>query len=133
MKNTLIRRAAFVLALAFIGAPAIATATTASASAPVQVEYNTSISPLVGIGYPITGRLQLTLNADNIINGYYRPADNNAYIPVTGGRDGNNVWLDIGDRGRMHVTGTLQNGVITGTAYNDGSNDAYKFSASISK
>lgn len=133
MKNSFIRRAAFVLALAFIAAPAVAGATTAVSSQPVHVEYSTSMSPLIGFGYPWTGRLQLTLNPDNIISGYYRPADNNEYVPVTGGRNGDNVWLDIGTSGRIHVTGKLQNGVINGTAYDQRSHDAYKFSATVGK
>lgn len=125
MTDTFIRSAALALAASLLAAPGIAQAATA--------DYTTSISPLVGFGYPYTGRLQLTVNADNIINGYYRPADNNDYVPVTGGRDGNSVWLDIGSDGRIHVNGTLQNGVITGTAYDATVKESYKFSAAVSK
>lgn len=133
MHSTLIRRAALVLALALCGAPAISSAATGVSTQPVHVNYQTSITSLVGFSYPYTGRLELTLNPDNLITGYYRPADNNDLIPVTGARDGKNVWLDIGTTGRMHVQGTLNNGVITGTAYDNRSNGAYKFSASIEK
>jgi hypothetical protein len=114
-------------------APAVSQAAVAySAQHAVHVNYNTSISPIFGFGYPWTGTLQLTLNSDGIINGYYRPADNQAFIPVTGGRDGQSVWLDIGQMGRLHVTGTLQNGKIAGTAWDDRTQEQYKFNATVS-
>ncbi|HZZ65203.1 MAG TPA: hypothetical protein VFE17_06890 [Candidatus Baltobacteraceae bacterium] len=133
MKYTILRGAGFALALALAGAPAVSHAATAytTGTQPVRVNYSTSISPLFGLGYPWSGTLQLTLNPDGIINGYYRPADNQEFIPVTGGRDGRNVWLDIGQMGRLHVTGTLDNGRITGTALNERTNEQFKFNANM--
>jgi hypothetical protein len=80
---------------------------------------------------PWTGQLQITINPDGIIQGYYRPADNNAFIPVTGGKTGDGVWLDIGRTGGLHVNGVLQNGVITGGAVDQRTQQTYKFSAKL--
>ncbi len=129
---TILRGAAFVAAMALAGLPAIAPAATAyQSSETVHANYSASISPSFGFGYPWTGTLQLAIHPDGIINGYYRPADNAAFIPVTGGRDGQNVWIDIGDRGRLHVSGTFQNGAIVGTAFDQRSMRQYKFNAQL--
>ena len=130
MFTKILRGSALLFAVALAGAPTVSQAATAySATQPVHVNYDTSMQSLFGFDYPWTGTLQLTINPDGIINGYYRPADNMAFIPVTGGRDGQNVWLDIGGRGRLHVTGTLQNGKIAGSAFDERSFKQYKFSA----
>lgn len=132
MNTTILRGAAFAVALALAGAPAISNGATAyNTNETLHVDYNTSIAPLFGFGYPWSGKLQLTITPDGIINGYYRPDDNQAFIPVTGGRDGQNVWLEIGQMGRLHVTGTLQRGRIVGTAFDERTNDQYKFNATI--
>jgi hypothetical protein len=52
---------------------------------------------------------------------------------VTGGKDGNRVWLDIGRNGRTHVMGTLQHGQIVGTAFDDNVRDQYQFVATLSR
>lgn len=84
----------------------------------------------MSVSVPWTGTLQLTINPDGIIQGYYHPAgDETAFIPVTGGRNNDRIWLDIGNRGRLHIEGTLHNGVITGSAFNDDSSQPYDFSA----
>lgn len=130
MFTKILRGAALAGAVALAGAPAISQAATAySQTQPVHVNYNTSIQSLFGFDYPWTGTLQLTINPDGIINGYYRPADNMAFIPVTGGRNGKNVWLDIGSNARLHVNGTLENGQIVGSAVDERSFKQYKFSA----
>jgi len=49
-----------------------------------------------------------------------------------GGRDGDQVWLDIGRTGRLHVSGTLQNGAITGGAFDERTHETYKFTARVS-
>lgn len=134
MIRTSLRGAALLLALALCGTPALTQAATAAGSSqPVHADYSTTISPLVGFGYPWTGTLQLTLNPDNIITGYYRPYGDSSFIPVNGGRNGENVWLDIGEMGRIQVNGTLKNAKITGTAFDNRSHDQYKFAASLTK
>ncbi len=91
------------------------------------------MQPITGLGAPWTGTLQLTMNPDGIIQGYYRSGDNfGALIPVTGGRTGDSVWMDIGTMGRLRVSGTLRDGVITGTAIDARTNEPYGFTARIS-
>jgi len=121
---------ALVFALALGTAPAVSQAASAyDSSQTLHANYNTSIESLFGFDYPWTGTLQLTYNSDGIINGYYRPAGDMQFIPVTGGRDGREIWLDIGNSARLHVTGTLENGAIVGSAFDSRDNHQYKFSA----
>jgi len=75
------------------------------------------------------GILRLTLSKEGYINGDYNPPGTGALIPVVGGRNGADVWFDIGTATRTtHVTGTLQGDSIFGYAVEpDGSQ--YRFSA----
>ncbi len=133
MNTKLIRTAAFAAALALMGAPAISQAATTQPVTPVQTTYQTSLEPIGGLGAPWTGNLQITIHPDGIIQGYYHPAgDSIAFIPVTGGRTGDHVWLDIGRMGRLHVQGILKNDAITGTAIDESSNEGYDFTARVS-
>ncbi len=126
--------AALLAILTLAGTPLRSTAaTTSDTSQVVHVDYDTSIAPLYGFGAPWTGTLQLTFNPDGILNGYYRPADNNNFVAVVGGRNGQDVWMDIGQKGVLHVTGKLQNGQIVGTAFQGNGFDQYKFVATVSK
>jgi hypothetical protein len=129
MSTKIIQSAAFVVAAALTGVPVISHAATAQAT---HVNYETSLSSIYGLPSPWTGTLQLTINPSGIIQGYYRPADNAAFIPVTGGQNGDQVWLDIGSSGRLHVNGVLKNGVITGGAIDERTKEAYNFSARVS-
>jgi hypothetical protein len=86
---------------------------------------------VMGLDTPWTGTLQLTINSNGIIQGYYHPAYQIAFIPVTGGRDGDNVWLDIGSAGRLHVNGTLHNGTIVGSAVDERTHTPYSFTARV--
>jgi hypothetical protein len=133
MTTNFIRSAAFVLAAALAGAPAISQAVTTQPTAPVKHTYDTSLAPQLGLGAPWTGTLKLTLNPDGIIQGYYYPAgDEVAFIPVTGGRNGDQVWLDIGQRGRLHIEGTIRNGgTIAGTALDERTNTPFNFTARV--
>lgn len=133
MKSNILRTAAFVIAASLTGVPAIAAAATSQTTAPVHATYETSLQSVYGLSSPWTGTLQLTLNSDGVIQGYYHPdGDAIAFIPVTGGRSGDQVWLDIGRNGRLHVSGTFANGAITGGAIDQSTNEAYKFTARIS-
>jgi hypothetical protein len=132
MNTKFVRTAALALAAALAAAPAISHAATTQAGAPVKMSYTTTLEPITGLGAPWTGSLDLTFNPDGIIQGWYHPADNlMAFIPVTGGRSGDKVWLDIGTNGRLHVDGRLKNGVIKGTAFDQSSTQAYDFRARV--
>jgi hypothetical protein len=134
MITNIYRGAALVFAMALGATSAISHAASAySSNQAVHENFNTSIQSLFGLDYPWTGTLQLTFNPDGIINGYYRPADNMQFIPVTGGRNGHDIWLDIGSTGRLHVNGTLENGNISGAAFDPDSKRQYKFNATPSK
>ncbi len=133
MKTQVLRALALSILVAGVTVPASALAVTTTSTQAVHENFNTTISPLWGFGAPWSGTLQLTVTPDDIINGYYRPADTGAFVPVTGGRNGDEVWFDIGARGRTHVQGTLHNGTIVGTAHEDGSVDSYKFVASLAR
>jgi hypothetical protein len=132
MNTKVIATAAIALAAVLAATPAISKAATAQATAPMKMTYTTSLEPITGIGAPWTGTLNITINPDGIIQGYYHPADNvMAFIPVTGGRNGDRVWLDIGTMGRLHVDGLLKNDVISGTAFDESTTQAYDFSARV--
>ncbi|HLI95660.1 MAG TPA: hypothetical protein VKT72_06185 [Candidatus Baltobacteraceae bacterium] len=130
MKKT-IKSAAFAIAAALVVvAPSVSQAAVTQAQAPVHATYETSMVPVLhAFDGPWTGTLKLTFNPSGIIQGYYNPADQMAFIPVTGGRDGDNVWFDIGTNGRLHVNGTLQNGSIVGGAIDERTHETYDFTA----
>ncbi len=74
-----------------------------------------------GSAFPYAGELKLQLRPDGTISGWYTNADTISFIPVIGAKDSkDNVWLDIGDTGALHVNGQLQNGKIVGTATEGG-------------
>lgn len=126
--------AAILAALALGVTPVRSVAATVTDTSQVtHVDYNTTIEPLYGFGAPWSGTLQLTFNPDGIVNGYYRPADNNNFVTVVGGRNGQDIWMDIGRSGALHVTGKLENGQIVGTAFEGQSFEQYKFNATVSK
>jgi hypothetical protein len=67
----------------------------------------------------LEGALQLRISPDGIVEGTYRPVDSGSLRNVTGGLTGNQIWLDIGDNGVIHIEGTYQNGKIVGYTYLD--------------
>lgn len=115
MKTSVLRGLA--LAGALIGA-AIPAAVPAQ-PAETQTDYAAAFTDLYGSQYPYTGTLQLHIGSDGIVSGYYRPADTADFVPVTGGRDGNAIWFDIGSTANAltHVNATLAGGSMSGTAY----------------
>jgi hypothetical protein len=132
MSTNFIRSAAFVLAATLAGVPAISQAVTTQPTASVHHTYTTSLQPQIGLDAPWTGTLKLTLNPDGIIQGYYYPGDDQvAFIPVTGGRNGDRVWLDIGTTGRLHIEGIIKNGSIAGTALDERTSQPFKFTARV--
>lgn len=127
---TFLKRYAFSLAL-LAGIPALAAmpayATVQTHSAPGVVSFDTQITELYGSLAPYQGRLDLHFSENGTISGYFRPVDTGSFIPVTGGRNGNDLWFDIGNSGRFHFTGTLSDGRISGGAIQG--NSQYKLSA----
>lgn len=84
-----------------------------------QASYTTTLTqewgPGAGVG-AYEGTLQLTLDRNGLINGYYRP-DGGSFEAVTGGVQGNNVWLDIGMLDRIHITGKFDGTQIVGYSW----------------
>jgi hypothetical protein len=88
------------------------------------------MTELYGPSSPTPGTLDLHVDANGIIHGYYHPAGVRSFDPVSGGLDGVHVWLDIGDTASMHVTGTVSaDGTIDGQAWNDDVDAQYRFVA----
>jgi hypothetical protein len=110
-----LRWIALAIALAF-AVPALASADLTSNPSKLMV-YSTSIQGLVKPSYPLVGQLRIRTSPGGIINGYYQPADQGQFLPVTGGVSGKHVWLDIGNRKPMRVIGNFENGRISGTLY----------------
>ena len=74
------------------------------------------------------GVLNIKLSSDGTLNGTYRPIDSGMPQIVTGGVEGDNVWLDVGFN-RFHVTGTFVEGRIVGYTHLTASADQYRFEA----
>lgn len=124
MKNLILTLAAALTLLAAavpVGAPAEQTASAA--------HYSTSMTELYGSNAPFSGALDLSINRNGIVSGYYFPADySSMFVPVVGGKSGNAIWLDIGSSQITHVEGRVQPGSIVGTAFT-ATNAQYTFVA----
>lgn len=104
----------------------LAAAPAVSAAQPAS--YDTALTAVYGSAFPYTGTLKLTVNEDGIVRGYYFSSDGTAaFIPVTGGRNGNSIWFDIGAR-MYHVDARVHDGTIVGTAFSS-ANEQYTFVA----
>ena len=90
--------------------------------------YRTAISDLHGISYPVTGSLQLT-DDNGVLRGIYRSDDGGNFVPVYGGVDGSNIWIDFGTAGRVRITGRYDGGMIVGSSTTDGLGAPMKFVA----
>jgi hypothetical protein len=91
------------------------------------VTYSTALTPdWRGVG-AFEGRLTLTISPDGIVSGFYRPADGTRLSDVTGGLDGNRIWLDLGQGGLSHIDGTYDGRTINGGIYVSGQD--YTFTA----
>lgn len=125
MKN-LFHAAAACVGLLTLAVPAAGIAATSAPAA----HYSTSMTALFGSAVPYSGSLDLTVNPDGIVRGYYFPADQSSmYVPVVGGRTGDRIWFDIGSTGSVHIDGRFERGTIVGTAF-DRSNGQFSFVAS---
>lgn len=126
MKNTFLR--GLVLAGALCGA-ALPVGAPAQDQVVPETNFLAHFTSVYGSQFPYEGTLQLHLNPDGIVTGYYRPADNMEFVPVTGGRDGDRIWFDIGQTNSTHVDAKLHDGKMTGTAI-DSNNEQLDFNAS---
>jgi len=121
MRNLLWTLAAAFSLLSLAAAPAM--------SATEPTSYDTALTSLYGSASPYTGTLRLTVSESGIVRGYYFSSDGTAmYVPVTGGKNGNSIWFDIGDGSMYHVDGRVQNGKIVGSA-RSGGNEQFSFVA----
>ena len=84
---------------------------------PPQREYTTELAPLNGFGLPFSGSMTLRVYSNGIVQGNYSVPGGAQFIPVTGGRDGNSIWFEIGMMGRVQFTGHYEHGKIVGIAY----------------
>jgi hypothetical protein len=109
MLRTLAATAALTL-----GALAPAAAATNLPDLPAHITFSTAITPAYFGGGEYAGTLNLTIAKDGSLSGIYRPEDTGMFRTVTGGLDGDRVWLDLGYDG-PHITGTLRDGKIVGT------------------
>ncbi len=111
------------------GSPALAVSITQGQT----YHYDTAITTLSG-GAPWTGTLELRVDPNGVVNGYYRAdAGLGSLQMVTGGVDGNSIWFDIGMLGRMHVTATMADNVISGQAFNERGREPLVFKAILTK
>src|SRR5580698_3348576 len=104
----LIRTAA--AALAFAGCATLPMAAVAT-DQPVTNSYTTALTPQFGVG-AYQGVLTLHTYPGGVVNGLYRSLDDGSFVDVTGGRSGNDIWLNIGGDSRMHVDGKIKDGQI---------------------
>jgi hypothetical protein len=96
--------------LAAFALPVASSAATTTNAAPQHYDVQTQITDRYHPG-AYEGRLVLTIYPSGIVQGTYRPADG-GFSDVTGGITGKEIWLDIGSMGRLHFTGTFENGVL---------------------
>lgn len=91
---------------------------TVGADAAASYHYDITLTQQFGSTVPFTGTLDLTIDGSGIVNGYYHPSDSEtAFITVIGGRQGNDIWMDIGRNASLRVRGQFdRNGAIKGQA-----------------
>jgi hypothetical protein len=104
---------AFAAAALILG---LTTATTLADSPTPAIHYDTSMTALYGSTAPYAGTLDLRIGSDGIVSGYYHPESVMSFVVVTGGRDGNSIWFDIGQTDPIYVSATIKDGIITGQA-----------------
>ena len=132
-----VRMASLALTAALVAAfPLHALGQATTTGGPTQYHYSTSVTPFYGSRYPIAGHLDLEIFPSGILRGYYHNAFQKAFIPVTGGRDGNYIWFDIGPTlvdlgfgvalpagGRFHVVAAMDSdNAFRGQLYEEDAN-----------
>lgn len=130
---TRVTAAAAAIAIAIgagTAAPRTAIAATVEQTHSVTKTYQTTFQLDSGRSVAFAGGiLRLTSSKEGYINGDYNPPGTGILLPVVGGRNGADVWFDIGTATKTtHVTGTLEGERIVGYAVEpDGSQ--YRFNA----
>jgi hypothetical protein len=124
MTNTIRIAVATAATLAAAALPLASPAATTTSAAPQHYTFQTQLTDGNHVG-AYEGTLALTIYPNGIVQGTYRPADG-GFSSVTGGLTGKDIWLDLGLRGRFHVTGTFENGVLRTVAAIPGP-DVYEF------
>jgi hypothetical protein len=111
--------------LAALALPASALAATTTTAQTQQYTIPTKLTDRYHAG-EYDGVLRLRISPDGIVQGTYQPSDG-GLVSVTGGLDGRQIWLDVGNGIRaLHLTGTFRNGVLRTTAAIPGP-DLYEF------
>jgi hypothetical protein len=104
-----------------------ALAPSASPAAPVTGPATLSLvthfvpeSPAGAGGYD--GTLKLQIDRAGIISGTFRPNGNGPFVQVSGGLDGDRIWLDFGSglRERERISGHYRDGSIYGSTFRGG-------------
>jgi len=106
--------------LAALALPLSSTAATTATGSSHRYELQTRMVSQYEAG-EFDGTLALTVYPNGIVQGNYRPLDGN-FRPVTGGLDGHNIWLDIGNGRRVHLIGTFEHGVLKAVVQHSGPN-----------
>jgi hypothetical protein len=89
----------------------------------------TQTNPLPS-GGEVTGRMRLTFSPGGIVSGTYREEYGARISTVTGGVNGNKIWLSFGIRGRHQFSGVIAaDGTISGTLSNWHGPRQYRFTA----
>ncbi len=104
----------FPRTLALAALFALGSATQASAAQSVapgvttgrSIEYDWVLTPRYGVGQ-YDGTLRIKITPDGIVS----------FQVVSGGVSGNQIWLDFGLNGPVHMTGTIENGKIVGYSW----------------
>jgi hypothetical protein len=125
MTTTIRTAAATAAVVAALALPlASQAATTTTGAEPQHYSFQTELTDRYHAG-AFDGTLALTIYPSGIVQGSYRPSDGGA-TNVTGGLTGKDIWLDIGWHGRLHLSGTFENGVLKTIAAIPGP-DVYEF------
>jgi hypothetical protein len=124
MRKTIRSAAAAAGLLAALALPVAAPAATTTTAEPQHYTFQTRLAQRYGAG-EYDGVLTITISPNGIVQGFYRPLDG-GISSVSGGVEGKQIWLDIGQRRPLHVTGTLENGVLKTVAAIPGP-DIYEF------
>jgi hypothetical protein len=115
-KNHAIAASAAIIATLALPLPSLATMTTNAL--PQRYRLDTRMVSQFEAG-EYDGTLTLTVYPNGIVQGTYLPFDG-SYRSVTGGIKGRNIWLDIGENGRLHLTGTFEHGILNSVVQKPG-------------
>lgn len=118
--NQAMKRSGMVLAALLITSVIGSSTTRAVVAAPPDprtVTFDTAFTPDYYGSGAYEGVLHLTFQPGGIVNGWYRPVDVGQPRNVTGGLDGNKLWLDLGESGLHDIQSTYENGKIVGSTY----------------